>query len=202
MHVPASIHVTKLKVQLPLLLGVTPRPAFEDLVKMLTGPTNRAAVELTADPEQADLTIDVDLNGMVMYRLTDSLISQHRLRELCFQTEFKATSMHAVIRGAYHFFNRLRQKPASRTLDGNIKYEFHEVEQTADIDDSLQYIYRRRGIDRVHVGIVSLEADEEKLYGMTITNGWNRSLYVALFYFDCSDLSISTLFIITSVTAH
>ncbi len=41
-------------------------------------------------------------------------------------------------------------------------------------------------------GVIMVDVDEDAIYGFKITNTTSVPLYVSMFYFDVSDLSIST----------
>lgn len=58
--------------------------------------------------------------------------------------------------------------------------------------------WTRSGEDLVRSGIVELEADGATAYGLTVCNRSPRPLFVWVFYFDCSNLSISKQSIFTA----
>lgn len=171
---------------------------FGKLVETLKK-NGRHGLELVPDSDRALMTIRAS-RGTIKYQVTDKSISRLRMDpdELCFQTEADFDRLEPVLDGAYHFFRHLHRQPAPAVLRTKVQFEVHQVEPSEDLDlETLQFLHQRNS----HVNLVGEENTvfleggndtvDARLYGMTITNKWPIPLYVALFYFDCGDLSIS-----------
>ena len=76
-----------------------------------------------------------------------------------------------------------------------LQIEIHELQRTAngELDRFLPYPHQRGvGTTGALGSVAHVRADGETVYGMTITSDCMEPLHVWAFYFDCSDLSIST----------
>jgi len=153
-------------------------------------PGQRAIV--LVDQDTAELSFALDANGQVEFKLGDMI--GHGLTRLYPTLSLHEVNIQHLIPAAAHFFWHLRQ-PAKGQLRAKVDLLFHRVVETAECDDNLLPIMKASENNLNLGGVVDIEADGETWYGMTIQNKHKAELYVSVFYFDCSDLSICTLFV-------
>ncbi|KZV64156.1 hypothetical protein PENSPDRAFT_588869, partial [Peniophora sp. CONT] len=107
-----------------------------------------------------------------------------------------------VLRSASHFLRCLhRSAPDSDAFSRRIGVSFHELANAGEqwnVGDALRDGSSSRprkawatiGDDMNRGGVVNINADSEKVYGVTISNDSRVPFHVRAFYFDCSDLAI------------
>ncbi|KAI0318754.1 caspase domain-containing protein [Amylostereum chailletii] len=153
---------------------------------------------LNAAPEDTiDLNVDVVVeNGVpeLAFGFMDPLVTSSGLTRMYHKVQPRVDLVFPVLRGAAHFFWHLRRSPKKNLLSKKVRIEFTKVVVTDDVDEDLKYILAPEGENLINAGKIELEADDKTLYGMKVFNDFNVGLYASLFYFDCSDLSISSYY--------
>ncbi|VDB86219.1 unnamed protein product [Peniophora sp. CBMAI 1063] len=147
---------------------------------------------LLVDETEASLSARATRDGRIEYLIRDSLIREHGIEKLNATTLPTHEDIHPVLVAASRFFWHLRRSPTSseRLEDGPISIEIYSV-----VNQSLASFwttsYGRSGEDTVQSGIANVVADGRTPYGITVKNTSHKPLYLWLFYFDCSTLSIT-----------
>lgn len=117
-------------------------------------------------------------------------------------------SLYPIVSAATNWYYHLRRKPARPLFsdDQKVTIEFKELENPDYPWESLQALVPKGedlNKDVPGVGnVVEVVADENKIYGVKISNSSSYDLYPSFFYFDDSNLCIGTTFLpIISSTA-
>ncbi|KZV62920.1 hypothetical protein PENSPDRAFT_692080 [Peniophora sp. CONT] len=159
----------------------------------------RPSIQL-ADAAQADLSICV-VNGRAEYRICNSLVNSHGLHELCETTMASAQDVLRVLRAASSFFWHLQRTPDKHYLRDQILLEVHELRPSIERDPYVGRLLSKHGDNLLLSGTVNVVADDETTFGITLKNKSLEPLHIWVFYFDCSDLSITECYRPPS-TAH
>ena len=170
-------------------------PVFQAVAQQLAtrSPGQRAIV--LVDQDNAELSFALDANGQVEFQLGDVVTTGYGLTRLYHTLPPHVADIQPLIPAATHFFWHLRRQPAKCQLQAKVDLSFHKIVETEELDDNLLRVMKASE-DNLNVGgVVDIESDDETWYGMTIQNKSLVGLYVSVFYFDCSDLSICTLFV-------
>ncbi|KZV62802.1 hypothetical protein PENSPDRAFT_641761 [Peniophora sp. CONT] len=178
-------------------------PLSEDLVPVMSALAKdrvlsdvvRPAI-LLGEETQADLSVRAhDGGGRVEYLIRNPLIRKHGLMQLLETTPAIAEDVHSVLAAASKFFWHLHRSPGQQRLgDESFEIEMHQLESSQSLNHGYENIWKRpegpAGKNIIHQGVVNLEADGRTAYGVRVENHSTRPLYVSVFYFDCSNLSI------------
>jgi hypothetical protein len=148
---------------------------------------------LFVDKDSADLSIALNDKHEFEFLVTSDLITGYGLRRLYYTVERDINKIYPIIKGAAHYYWHLRRSPEKNTLRKKVDIEFNRLEPTGEFDDELEDILEPAGENLIQNGVVDIEADKITPYGLTIRNKVNVPLYIALFFFDNSDLSIGKL---------
>jgi hypothetical protein len=178
-----------LRLHVPLKNGL--QAVFEALVLELQGRQPRARAILLVDVDKAELAVNLSEDQHICFALTDALVTGYGLRRLHGTVPQDARAVHAVLQGAKNFFWHLRHSPDKGKLRAKVDVALHQLEPTSEVDENLEEIYLPVGGNLVRDGFADVWADMDTEYGVTITNKSDVPLFVSLFFFDCSDLSIS-----------
>ena len=139
---------------------------------------------------QADLEMAFE-GGSIVLNILDPLVRAYGLNRVPFTVEPTVKAIGCVIRKATHYFWHLRRTGDSEILTNQVEVEFMTLETVEDeYDDELNFLRRPNGPSLIENGQVDIVVDEKIIYGIKITNNSEKDLYLSLFYFDNSDLSI------------
>lgn len=149
---------------------------------------------LLSDRANADLALSVDDDNHLKFDILDSLITAYGIDALYHTAILDPQCIVPALRSASHFFWHLRRSPEKNCLRNRVGVEVHELveDDEAELEDDLMPPLVRNGDDLFRGGVVDVLADSEAKYGVTVRNKTSVPLHVWVFYFDCSDLSIST----------
>ncbi|KAI0032857.1 caspase domain-containing protein [Vararia minispora EC-137] len=178
-----------LRLHVPLKDGV--QAVFEALAHELTNRQPGQRPILLVDKDKAELSVDLGSNGEILFDLTDGLITGYGLTRLYYSVPPDASMLYPVLQASAHFFWHLRRSPDKNLLRSKVDILFQRLEATGHLTDELDDIYEPKGPNLIRDGVVDLEADEQTKYGVTIINKIGVPMFVSLFFFDCSDLSIT-----------
>ncbi|KZV68253.1 hypothetical protein PENSPDRAFT_687430 [Peniophora sp. CONT] len=151
-------------------------------------------VRVVDDRKLAHLSIAVS-SGQVEYHIADESVLRYRHDRLYYRTPLPQLldALRPVLDAATHFFRHLHRKPPTSSnikLAEKVELGLFKVELSTDIDEDLaQQIFLPSGDNLIKDGVVEIETGPETQYGFTIKS--NMDVHIALFYFDCSDLSIT-----------
>jgi hypothetical protein len=163
---------------------------FQAITLQLTSRVPGQRTIVLVDKDKADLSVGVDANGKVEFNLCDSVTTGYGLTRLYYTLPPQVRYIQPVIPAAAHFFWHLRRQPKECVLHHKVDLSFHKLVETGKFDDTLKPIMQASKENLNVRGVVDIDADDETPYGMTIQNKSAEELYVSLFYFDCSKLSI------------
>ena len=168
----------------PKLISVFQAIALQMTVRI---PGQRTII--LVDQDKAELSVGVDANGEVEFKLCDSVTTGYGMTRLYHTLPPQVKFIQPVIPAAAHFFWHLRRQPKECVLHHKVDLSFHKLVETDKFDDILKPIMEASKENLNVRGVVDIDVDDET-YGMTIQNKSEAELYVSLFYFDCSNLSI------------
>ena len=171
-------------LRLPVYMNVPP-----SLIEILKQTASQEF--LLVEKEKAELSFTLEQEGVVI-NILDSFVAALGLTRMPFYIEPNADAMSNFIHAAAHFYFFLRRKSKTHALHGKIDIVFTEVVQSdEEYDDYLQPLIQPIGPNLNREHIVDLQVQNDKMYGIKITNNSDVALYPSLFFFDNSDLSIS-----------
>ncbi|KAG6906653.1 hypothetical protein DXG01_012739 [Tephrocybe rancida] len=175
---------------------------FLDLFKRLNEEMQRPYADpskrffrLVENPfEQPDLVIGTP-DGLVQFEVQDPVCSQYGYTHMPFNNIRPDESAYllSILRSAADFYWHLRNSKKDSSLTENVHIECLQLESSGELTDDLDEIFvpKQDGTNLVIGGLIFIDIDDSALYGYRILNESETPLYVALFYFDISDLSIS-----------
>ena len=150
-----------------------------DIVKRI----GRKQIQLV-EREQAEFGMALE-NEKVVFNIYDSNVTNHGLTRMPHNVEATFEAISPVISAAAHFYWHRRRSPKTgRGLAKNVQIEANELEE--DFDEEFKSFYKP-----ITPGGDCKGKNSDTIYGWTISNKWEKSLYPSLFYFDNSDWSIS-----------
>ncbi len=142
--------------------------------------------------DEPDLVIAVDFD-VVHFEIMDKLCRQHGLTRMPFEVEIDdADAIHRILRSSADFYWHLRRSSQGRPLAGAIMLECMKYKETGL---GFEAVLEPNGENLNNGGVIFVDDEKDAKYGFKITNthpGIKVPLYVSMFYFDVSDLSIST----------
>jgi len=150
------------------------------------------------DKEDADLDISLDDN-CVNFNILSKLVTQFGLTQMPFTIPAHVgfvSQVSYVVRAAVHYHSCLRHGGETPILQNQVRIEFTKV-KGEKVDGSNDFHPIIPYGDNLNCnGVVDLVLDDEDdtMYGIKITNNTNLSLYPSLFFFDNSDLSITSYY--------
>ncbi|KAK0218650.1 caspase domain-containing protein [Armillaria fumosa] len=142
--------------------------------------------------DEPDLVIAVD-GGMVHFEIMDSLCRQHGLTYMPFKVKIDdADAIRRVLQSFADFCWHLRRSNKRTPFAGKVTLECMKLKETGEYTDDLQEVLKPDSNKNLNVGgEIMIDVDKGAIYGFKITNTTSVPLYVSMFYFDASDLSIS-----------
>ncbi|PBK59427.1 hypothetical protein ARMSODRAFT_945616 [Armillaria solidipes] len=135
-----------------------------------------------------------------------------------------ADAIHRILRSSADFYWHLHRSSKGSPLAGKVILECMKLKETGEYTDDLEEVLMpdpdsdnlnvltpgptpdpnsdnpnvltpNPNRDKLNVeGVIMIDVDEEAIYGFKITNTTSVPLYVSMFYFDISDLSISSYY--------
>ncbi|KAK0465797.1 hypothetical protein IW261DRAFT_1316027, partial [Armillaria novae-zelandiae] len=130
----------------------------------------------------------------VRFEIMDKLCRRHGLERMPFKVKIDdSDTIHCVLQGSTDFYwylhhSRKGSPLATCMLECTIKFK----ETGVHTDDSEEILMPDPNGHNLNVGgVIMVDVDEDAIYEFQITN-ISIPLYVSMFYFDISDLSIST----------
>ncbi|SJL15629.1 uncharacterized protein ARMOST_19132 [Armillaria ostoyae] len=170
------------------------RGIFERIVdEMQAGERGFRLVESRDD--EPDLVVAAD-GDMVHFEIMDKLCRQHGLTRMPFGVDIDdSDALHRILQSAADFYWFLRLSSKGSPLAGST-LECMKLKETGEYTDELLEVLMPdpNGHNLNVGGVIMVDVDEEAIYGFKITNTMSVPLYVSMFYFDVSDLSISSYY--------
>lgn len=141
------------------------------------------------DAPNISLTMEGD---QVIFNINDQSCIDHGMTRMYKSVTCKVNDLLPVLAGAVDFFwhlNRTSSNP-SLTNSNSVTLQCSRLEENGLSDMGVEVLTARDEILQVH-GSIHVVTDEDLPHGFQVTNNTAVPLYVGLFLFDMSDLSIS-----------
>ncbi|KDR69768.1 hypothetical protein GALMADRAFT_77119 [Galerina marginata CBS 339.88] len=172
-------------------------PAFDALLLQMREPgINPYRIALVEDRSVAHL--EVHRHGdRIAFLIIDDRVKSHGLLECIDRVDADPEDLRPVLQGAAHYYYHLnRAYLNNQSIQTHLKVEFLKLEDTGDVREGGSIVRRPIGENLIKDGAIFLDVDENvtDLYGIQITNNWVTGLYLNVFYFDCSELSIKSYY--------
>ncbi|KJA22420.1 hypothetical protein HYPSUDRAFT_215809 [Hypholoma sublateritium FD-334 SS-4] len=151
--------------------------------------------------DKPDLAIQVRDSGHVQFNIMDELCREYGLTRMPFDSVPVDNSAHlvSIFCGAADFYRSLHhsRRIGLSGLSENIEIECLRLVPSGEYTDDLDLILvPEPGGQNLNVdGKILIDVDKKDEYGYRIKNNSTLPLYAALFYFDMSDLSISSYYL-------
>jgi hypothetical protein len=146
-------------------------------------------IETVEDKKDADLAVSMESNEVV-FDILDQAATQYGVTRMPFSIPPNADDVHRVFVAAAHYFWHYYREPAKsqRPPSSPISIEFMELQPVAGGERVLEPCSENLIKDKA----IEIVGDEDKFYGIRITNKQEYPLYISVFYFDHSSLEICT----------
>ncbi|KAK0502231.1 hypothetical protein EDD18DRAFT_1064889 [Armillaria luteobubalina] len=142
-----------------------------------------------------DLVISADGDD-VQFEIMDKLCRRHGLTRMPFKVKIDdSDTIHRVLQGSADFYWYLHHSRKGSPL-ATCTLECMKLKETGEYTDDLEEILMPdpNGHNLNVGGVIMVDVAEDVIYGFKITNTMSAPLYVSMFYFDVSDLSISSYY--------
>ncbi|KAG7440940.1 uncharacterized protein BT62DRAFT_1080460 [Guyanagaster necrorhizus] len=144
--------------------------------------------------DKPDLVIGAD-GDVVHFEIMDERCRQHGLTRMPFKVKIDdSDTIHRILQCSAHFYWNLHRSSQGSPLASNVTLECMKLKETGKFTDDLLEILEPDGDNLNIEGVISVDVDEDAMYGFKITNMMSVPLYVSMFYFDVSDLSIDSYY--------
>ncbi|KAG7440958.1 uncharacterized protein BT62DRAFT_956397 [Guyanagaster necrorhizus] len=145
--------------------------------------------------DKPHLVIGAD-GDVVHFEVMDERCRQHGLTHMPFKVKIDdSDTIHRILQSSADFYWHLyRSTSQGAPLSSNVTLECMKLKETGRFTDDLQEILEPDGDNLNIEGVISVDVDEDAMYGFKITNMMSVPLYVSMFYFDVSDLSIDSYY--------
>lgn len=165
-------------------------PVFEAVAKEMDGTGPELCRLKLVERSEAKLGIVAD-KKQIAFDVLENRAKEHGFTRLPYKIDCVVDDIHRVLRAASHYHFHLNLDHPNSQIKKGVKIEFFALdeEQDEDGEDILVPI----GKDLHKAGKIELEVDDddERKYGMRITNNSPFNLHFACLFFDHADLSIS-----------
>ncbi|KAK0218645.1 caspase domain-containing protein [Armillaria fumosa] len=145
--------------------------------------------------DEPDLVLAAD-GDVIYFEIMDKLCRQHGLIRMPFGVDIDdSDALRRILQSSADFYWYLRHS-SKRNILPESTLECTQLKGTGEYTDELMEILMPdpNGHNLNVGGVIMVNVDEEAIYGFKITNPMSVPLYVSMFYFDVSDLSISSYY--------
>ncbi|KAG6914881.1 hypothetical protein DXG01_014760 [Tephrocybe rancida] len=182
-------------------LFIEPNDAFLDLFRRLgeemqrshADPSKRSFYLVDDAHEQPDIIIRTH-GGLVQFEVKDLISRQYGFTHMPFNNIRPNESGHilSILRSAADFYRHLHQSNKDSSLTQKVHVECLKLEPSGELTDDLLEIFvpKQNTKNLIIGGTIFIDVDDSAVYGYRISNASETPLFVALFYFDISDLSV------------
>ncbi|SJL15635.1 uncharacterized protein ARMOST_19139 [Armillaria ostoyae] len=146
--------------------------------------------------DEPDLVITADGDD-VHFEIMDKLCRQHGLTRMPFEVKIDdGDAIHRILQSSADFYWHLHRSSKGSPLAGKVNLECMKLKESGEYTDDLEEVLTPDpNGDNLNVGgVIMVDVNEGAIYGFRITNTTPVPLYVSMFYFDVSDLSISSYY--------
>ncbi|KAK0465794.1 hypothetical protein IW261DRAFT_1598505 [Armillaria novae-zelandiae] len=150
---------------------------------------------LVENRNDADLVAATD-GDFVHFEIMNELCQKHGLTCMPFKVKIDdIDAIRRILQSSADFYWYLHRSSQKSCLAEKVKLECTKLAETGKYTDDLEDILEPvKGVNLNDNGVISIDVGEEAMYGYSITNTSNVPLYVSMFYFDISDLSITAYY--------
>ncbi|SJL15636.1 uncharacterized protein ARMOST_19140 [Armillaria ostoyae] len=146
--------------------------------------------------DEPDLVVAAD-GDVVHFKIMDKLCRQHGLTRMPFEVKIDdADAIYRILQSSADFYWHLHRSNKRSPLAGKVTLECMKLKETGEYTNDLKEVLTPDpNGDNLNIGdVIMVDVDEVAIYGFKITNTTSVPLYVSMFYFDVSDLSISSYY--------
>ncbi|PBK59436.1 hypothetical protein ARMSODRAFT_1027392 [Armillaria solidipes] len=146
--------------------------------------------------DEPDLVVAAD-GDVVHFEIMDELCRQHGLTRMPFEVKIDdADAIHRILQSSADFYWHLHRSNKRNPLTGKVTLECMKLKGTGEYTKDLREVLKPdfNGENLNVGGVIMVDVDEDAIYGFQVTNTTSVPLYVSMFYFDVSDLSISSYY--------
>lgn len=178
-----TIHDVRLFVQLSdELAGVFTAIARHMRTKSPYKPTFKLVNKREENP---DLIVTANEDGTVRFEVTDKICRDVGLREISFRPTSDSATMSNVLRGVADFYwNFHCTSNGEHVISPRIDFECYELVENDVMEPIGGNLFVNGSIQ------IDICSDDSKPYGFCIRNTSTIPLFISMFYFSMSDLSI------------
>ncbi|KAK0471052.1 caspase domain-containing protein [Armillaria novae-zelandiae] len=163
--------------------------------EMQNNKAGKRGLGLVENRNDADLVAAAD-GDFVHFEIMNELCQKHGLTRMPFEVKIDdIDSMRRILQSSADFYWYFHRSSKKSRLAEKVKLECTKLTETGKYTDDLEDILEPvKGVNLNDNGVISIDVGEEAMYGYSITNTSNVPLYVSMFYFDISDLSITAYY--------
>ncbi|KZV91913.1 hypothetical protein EXIGLDRAFT_718838 [Exidia glandulosa HHB12029] len=188
-----------------LVVALSPAHAFLNVLKIaaeMNQRPNHHAIRFVDPDVMHELELHVD-GDRVLVIVADRLCTDAGLTQLPNTVSVNdAPAVYAVIEAAADFFFHLRRSNPAAPLAGKVILEAFELQARYDAKRDV-FTVTPSSSNLVTGGLMQLAISKEgPMYGFKLTSSWPCDLYVWVFMFDVSNLSVVTLYKPTFSKTH
>jgi len=166
---------------------------FETIAQEMqrTGSHHRGIILVNKDNAELNIALEDDY---VIFNLLNPLVTQFGLTRMPFHVSPNFDGIYPVVCASAHYSWLLRHTSKKPTVRNRVRIEFTQVKLLDEVDDDFNRVIQPDGPNLNRDGVVDLIVNDKTMYGVKIVNDTDLALYPSLFFFDNSDLSITSYY--------
>ncbi|KIM25370.1 hypothetical protein M408DRAFT_26358 [Serendipita vermifera MAFF 305830] len=186
-------------VEEDLIIHIAMDPKLESVFRALAEEikeSNAIQRQIRAVDEIGKAHLDIALeDGKIIFNILNPLVTDYGLKRMPYQLNPTVNEVRRVLRAAAHYYWHLHRTGKDNILQEKVKVEFTRLsEDFQNNDGSLGPVRMPQGPNLIQEGVIDIVVKKGDMYGIKIINTSGRSLYPSVFYFDNSNLSITSYF--------
>ncbi|KAK0234489.1 hypothetical protein EDD85DRAFT_84611 [Armillaria nabsnona] len=187
-------------VRLSIELALELIPVFEQIAKETKSSkaAKRAFLLVDSRDDKPDLVVELAADRKhIRFEITENDCRRHGLAHMPFEVNIDdLDSIQRILRGSADFYWHLLRSSEGSPLAGKVNLECMKLIETEEYIDDLEAVLMPdpNGENLNIGGVIMIDVGEDAIYGFKITNSSAVPLYVSMFYFDISDLSINSYY--------
>ncbi|KAF8150569.1 caspase domain-containing protein [Crassisporium funariophilum] len=166
---------------------------FEALLEQINGAgANPRRINLVQDRSIASMEIvrEGDELGLI---ILDQRVRHYGMFRMPHRVRLDLQDVLRVLRAAAHYYYHLNRSQLNKYLQKKVEVQFTQLEiSETEFDEFGRQLNVPIGPNLLVEDMISLEVDEDNIYGIKIINNTAWDLYPNVFYFDNSDMSITS----------
>jgi len=171
-------------------------PVWVRVVKEMQQPSDvsKRGIRLVGSRDQAELELSLNKKGLIEFGIVDPRAETLGLSRMPFEEEIDPDRIWRIISSAADFCYHLRRSNKNGTLSKQVKLECHKLEPNGEFDDEFRELLMPQGENVNDGGLINVSVGSEIRYGYKLSSSHDIPLYASVFYFDISDLSITSYY--------